>query len=313
MRGKTIIKSGFEERYHSLLGKDYGEFIDFSMKFLRKSIRVNTLKRNVAFVERSVAAKGWKLEQIPWCKDGFWAEHEDGRLDLGNLVEHSLGYFYVQEAASMIPPIVLDPKPGEVVLDMCAAPGSKSTQIAQLMKNQGVIVSNDVSTGRIAPLSINIQRCGVKNCVVTMMQGVRFGRLGQRFDRVLVDAPCSGTGAIRKSFKTLQMWNPKMVKRLAATQKKLLESGFLAAKSGGVVVYSTCTLEPEEDEGVVDWLLEKYESAKLETIKLEIKRSPPIGEFESQGYNKDIKKCLRIWPQDNDTEGFFVARIRKES
>ncbi|MBW2971162.1 RsmB/NOP family class I SAM-dependent RNA methyltransferase [Candidatus Woesearchaeota archaeon] len=303
------IKKGFEERYRELLHDDYDMFIDYSMRFLRKSIRVNPLKSSIKDVR--LALNDWQLTAIPWCKHGFWVEHIDGRRDIGNMVEHALGYYYVQETASMIPVVVLDPKPGEVVLDMCAAPGSKSTQIAQQMENQGIVVCNDVSTTRIAPLSINLQRCGVKNSVVTLMQGTKFSKISQKFNRVLVDAPCSGTGAIRKSFKTLEMWNPKMVKRLAATQKKLLQTGYDVLKSRGTLVYSTCTLEPEENEGVIDWFLEKNDDAELQNVMLKISRSNPVISFEGKSYDNRVRKCLRIWPQDNDTEGFFIAEIKK--
>jgi 16S rRNA C967 or C1407 C5-methylase (RsmB/RsmF family) len=143
------------------------------------------------------------------------------------------------------------------------------------------------------------------------MDGQWFKRSGIEFDRVLVDAPCSGTGTIRKSLKTIGMWNPDMIRRLSITQKQLIETGFNLLKENGTLVYSTCSLEPEEDEAVVDFLLNKYENVKLEEIKLNLKKSPAILEFEDKKYSDEVKKCLRIWPQDNDTEGFFVAKIRK--
>lgn len=309
---EIIIKEKFAERYKSFLGNDYDKFIESSLSYLRKSIRVNTLKSTVKQVKKRLNSD-WKLTQIPWCKEGFWMKHKEGRRDVGNILEHNLGYFYVQESASMIPPIVLNPKPGEIVLDLCAAPGSKSTQIAQYMKNSGVLVCNDVTTKRLSPLSINLQRCGVSNAIVTHMNGIMFQRLNYKFDKVLVDAPCSGTGTIRKSYKTLQIWNPKMIKRLAATQRKLIESGFSVLKMGGILVYSTCTLEPEEDEAVIDHLLNKCENAQIEKIDLHIKRSNTIREFESNKYSQEVNKCLRIWPHDNDTEGFFIAKIKKHN
>ena len=210
----------------------------------------------------------------------------------------------------MIPPIVLDPKPGEIVLDMCAAPGSKSSQIAALMKNKGVLIANDYQGIRLAPLGINLQRMGITNSIITLMEGRFFKNFN--FDKILVDAPCSGTGTIRKSLKTLRIWNPDMVKRLAGTQRQLIETAFNNLKEGGTMVYSTCSLEPEEDEGVVDYLLDKHDNAKLEEIAINIKRSNSILEFGDNIYSQEIKKCLRLWPQDNDTEGFFVAKIMKE-
>lgn len=300
------IKDNFKERYEKLT--DWDKFITCSTKFLRRSIRVNTLKISVEECKKKMS-KNWMLTAIPWCEEGFWIEHKKGRRDIGNTLEHQLGYIYVQEAASMIPPIVLDVKEGMNVLDMCASPGSKASQIAMYMGNKGVLIANDYKGMRIKSLGLNLQRCGVSNEIITLMPGHQFK---MEFDRVLVDAPCSGTGTIRKSLKTLRIWNPKMIKRLAVTQKNLIEVGFENLKKDGILVYSTCTLEPEEDEEVVDYLLNKYDNAKLEEINIKgLKRSEPILEFEGKKYNKEIKKIIRIWPQDNDTEGFFIAKIKK--
>jgi len=302
------FKEKFIERYSKLT--DWELFKDYSLRFLRRSIRVNTLKISIDNLKKRL--KKWNLGQIPWCKEGFYIEHEEGRRDIGNALEHSLGYFYVQEAASMIPPLVLDPKLHEVVLDCCAAPGSKASQIAQYMQNKGVLIANDYQGIRLAPLGINMQRMGIENAILTLMEGRFFKKANLLFDRILVDAPCSGTGTIRKSLKTLRIWNPNMVRRLAATQKQLLDTAFSVLKEHGTLVYSTCSLEPEENEGVIDFLLKKYDNAQLQDIELSgLKRSEPILEFEGDKYASEIKKCLRLWPQDNDTEGFFVAKIRK--
>lgn len=304
------FKETFIERYSRLT--DFEEFKKYCTSFLRRSIRVNTLKITIPKLKKRLE-KEWNLEQIPWCKEGFWIEHKEGkRRDIGNLVEHSLGYFYVQEAVSMIPPIVLEPKPGETVLDMCAAPGSKASQIAQYMKNQGILVANDYKGIRLAPLGINLQRMGVTNNILTLMHGQWFAKVNMEFGKILLDAPCSGTGTVRKSIKTLRIWNPGMIKKISYEQKRLIETAFSILKKGGAMVYSTCSLEPEENEGVINSLIEKYPDAKLEEINLNIKRSPAVLEFDGKAYSSEIKKCLRLWPQDNDTEGFFVARISKQ-
>ena len=306
---EITFKPRFIERYSSLT--DWEEFKQCSLSFLKRSIRANTLKISVKELKERLK-NNWNLGQIPWCKEGFWIEHgKKERRDIGNLIEHTLGYFYIQEAASMIPPIVLNPKPGEVVLDIAASPGSKTTQIAQYMENQGILIANDYTFERMKPLSINLQRCGVSNAVITLMEGQWFKKSGIEFDKVLVDAPCSGTGTIRKSLKTIGIWNSDMIRRLSITQKQLIETGFNLLKENGTLVYSTCSLEPEENEEVVDFLIGKYENAKIEEIKLKIKKSSPVLEFENKKYSEEIRKCLRIWPQDNDTEGFFVAKIRK--
>jgi len=303
------FKDKFIERYSKLT--DFEEFKKYSLSFLRRSIRVNTLKIPISDFKKRLE-KDWDLTQIPWCKQGFWIEHKgkEKRRDIGNLIEHLLGYFYVQEAVSMIPPLVLDPKPGETILDIAASPGSKATQISQMMQNKGILIANDYKGDRMRPLGINMQRLGITNSILTLMQGRFFKDL--KFDRILVDAPCSGTGTIRKSLKTLRIWNPNMVKRISGTQRQLLETAFNNLKPNGTIVYSTCTLEPEEDEAVVSSFIEKYPNAKLEDIKLPgLKRSDPILGFNGEKYNPEVKKCLRLWPQDNDTEGFFVAKIKK--
>ena len=302
------FKEKFIERYSKLT--NFEEFKKYSLSFIRRSIRVNTIKISIEELNKRLE-KNWALEQIPWCKEGFYIEHiKKERRDVGNLIEHPLGYFYTQEAASMIPPLVLEPKETDIVLDLAASPGSKTTQIAAMMDNKGIIIANDINALRMKPLSLNIQRCGITNCVVTIMYGQRFRNF--EFDKILLDAPCSGTGTIRKSLKTLRIWNPLMVQRLAHTQKSLIEIAFSNLKKEGTLVYSTCSLEPEENEAVINFLLNKYENAELEEITLSnIKRSEPILEFDNNKYNEEVKKCLRIWPQDNDTEGFFVAKIRK--
>ena len=301
------FKEKFVQRYSKLT--NWEEFKKYNLAFLPRSIRVNTLKVTVAEIKKSIEAKGWILEQIPWCKEGFWIHHPE-RRDVGNLLEHKLGYIYVQESASMIPPLFLDPKPGELILDMCAAPGSKTSQIAAMMNGDGLLLANDYRGQRIQSLGINLQRSGVTNCIVTLMNGERFS--GLTCDRILVDAPCSGTGTIRKSLKTLRIWNPKMLKKISNQQKKLLMNAWRNLKQGGVVVYSTCSLEPEENEAVVSWFLNQVDDAKLEKVELPgLKMGDAILKFEGEVYHPDVAKVCRIWPQDNNTEGFFVAKIRK--
>jgi len=301
------FKPKYVERYSKLT--DWETYKKFTLSFLPKSIRINTLKKSVDEVKQRLS-KDWVLEQIPWCKEGFWIEHNRGRLDVGNTKEHNLGYYYVQESASMIPPIVLDPQPGERVLDLCAAPGSKASQISQMMNNTGVLVANDVSGMRIAALGINLQKLGVLNSIISQMNGARFKDM--EFDRILLDAPCSGSGTIRKSVKTLRMWNSGTIKSIAGQQKHLIMTAFKLLKKGGVMVYSTCSVEPEENEWVVSHLLKNCPDAVLDDIDLPLKRTPCLAEFEGEVYHPDVKKCLRLWPQDNDTEGFFVARISKK-
>lgn len=305
------FKPKFEERYQGLLGDSYEKYKRYSLSFLRRSIRVNTLKITVDALKKRMARIGWRLTPVPWCAEGFWVEHDTGRRDIGTTREYMLGYYYVQEAASMIPPIVLDPKEGELILDMCASPGSKTTQVAQYMKNTGLLIANDINGKRMQPLGLNMQRMGITNSMITMMRGQRFARTSLEFDRILLDAPCSGTGTIRKSVSTLRRWNPQIIKKLASIQKQLILIAFDLIKPGGTMVYSTCSSEPEENEAVVDYLLRERGNARIVEFDLEIKRDPLILEFEGSKYDSSINNTLRIWPQTNDTEGFYISKITK--
>jgi NOL1/NOP2/sun family putative RNA methylase len=300
------FKPGFIERYSQLT--DWETFRRYSLTFPKRAIRVNTLKIAIPDLKRRLQ-KDWKLTQIPWCKEGLWIEHRtEERRDVGNLAEHALGYFYVQEPASMLPAVVLDPRPGDKVLDMCAAPGSKATQMAAMMHNNGALIANDYKGVRLAALGINMQRMGVTNSIITLMDAFR---LKGHFDRILLDAPCSGTGTIRKSLKTIEMWNPGMIKRLAKTQKRMISHAFNLLKPGGTMVYSTCSIDPDEDEAVIDSLVKIHTNAVIKEIRLNINRSKPVESFDSVEYVDGIHKCLRVWPQDNDTDGFFVAKVQK--
>jgi len=293
------FKKSFLDRYSNLT--DIEEFKEYCSMDLRKSIRVNTLKISVKdFLKRTKL----NLEKIKWCDEGFFVKE---RVTLGNLNDHFLGHFYVQEAASMLPPLALDIK--EKILDMCAAPGSKTGQIASMMKNKGLIIANDYDYKRLKALTLNLQRLGVMNTVITNMKGYF---IKENFDSILLDAPCSGTGTIRKSPGTVRIYNPNMIRKLCADQKGLINNAFKILNKGGSLVYSTCSLEPEENEGVIDFLLNRYDDAKIEKIKFKgLKTSSAILDFEGKKYNEEIKKSVRIWPQDNDTEGFFVCKIRK--
>ena len=306
----VTIKPAFAERYKDLLGDSYDEYIKYSLSYAHKAIRVNTLKSTPEEIQDRLS-NDWELTPVPWIKEGFFIHYKHGkRFDIGNLEEHQLGYFYVQDPASMIPPLVLDPKPGDFVLDLCSAPGSKTTQLAAMMENKGLLLAHDVDISRVKPLGLNLNRCGVHNTAVIVRANSKLPQ--EYFDKVLVDAPCSGTGTIRRSLKTLLMWSPNLVKKLSRLQRQLVLQGYDALKPGGVLVYSTCTQEPEENEAIVSWLIQKT-GARMEDIELNINRSDAITAFNGEEYHPDVKKCLRIYPQDNDTEGFFVAKIRKPS
>ncbi len=235
--------------------------------------------------------------------------------ELGRALEHLLGYYYIQELSSMLPIIALNPKQNEIILDLCSAPGSKTSQLAAKMKNTGTIIANEISLGRIKILASNLERCGVTNTIITRKEGaVLCKRLKNRrfeFDKILIDAPCSGEGTLRSTPKTYLMWNIKTIKNLPKIQINLLRSALEILKPKGEIIYSTCTHAPEENEAVISKLLNEFKDIKIETIKLPIKFREGITKWENKQFNQEVKKCARIYPQDNNTEGFFIAKIRK--
>jgi NOL1/NOP2/sun family putative RNA methylase len=232
--------------------------------------------------------------------------------ELGNAIEHILGYYYIQEISSMLSVIALDPKPNEFVLDLCASPGSKTTQIASRMENKGTLMANDFKMDRIAILASNLERCGVTNTIVTRNDGVQYcekiAKTQFRFDKILLDAPCSGEGTLRSSPKTFIMWNPKVIDKLARIQKKLLASTLKILKVGGTLVYSTCTHAPEENEGVVNFAIKNF-PVEVQTISLPVKSRQGVTHWKDEHYSDLVKQTCRIYPQDNDSEGFFVSKM----
>jgi NOL1/NOP2/sun family putative RNA methylase len=282
------------------------------MQYLRKplvpSFRINTLKANREKILSLLS--DLRIRQLPFYYEGFSVE---GKYRLGNHMTHNLGLIYVQEAASMMPVILLDPQPGEVVMDLCAAPGSKTTQIAQLMANKGLLVVNEVNRKRMRGLIHNIKRCGLMNEAVIGVNGQKVHRVfSDYFDRVLIDAPCSAEGTVRKSKAVLYHWGIKNIQRMSRLQIGLITSGFRALRPGGIMVYSTCTIAPEENEMVLSYLLEKYPEAELLPVKIpKFKTRPGIVRWQGVSFDARVKNCARILPQDNDTAPFFVAKITK--
>ena len=305
-RMKKLLGEANNERYWKKVSEDSV-----------RSIRVNTLKISPSNLKKRLEEKGWKITQpFKENQEIMFIESNLEPGELGRSFEHLLGYYYIQETASMLPAIALNPKPEDLVLDLCAAPGSKTTQIAAMMKNKGTIIANDPAMGRIKILASNLERCGASNAIITKKEGIilckKLKENGFIFDKILVDAPCSGEGNIWSVKKTLLMWNINNVKSLSKIQKKLLSSAIEILKVGGEIVYSTCTHAPEENEGVLDFALKEFgERIKIEKISLPIKCSLGIDFWEENKYEKDVVKSCRVYPHIANTEGFFVAKIRR--
>lgn len=313
------IKPIFEQRFKEMLGEEeYFRFIDCILTPQRKSFRINTLKeKEPEKLVQILKDKGLVIAPIPWSRNAYFTQFsEDSRTDLGNLYEHFLGKIYVQEATSMLPPEVLE-IPEEIgddfkVLDMAAAPGSKTTQLGEKMRNQGTLVANELDYSRLGALKSNLERSGLSNIVITNSDGGRIE--GEEvFDRILLDAPCSGSGVIRKSPKTIRTYNPKRLRAMRNLQLKLLQRAFELLKDDGIMTYSTCSLDPEENELCIKEFLGRNPEARLDMIELKgLILNNKLKKFYDEEIPEEISKnTVRVWPQDNDTNGFYLAKIRK--
>lgn len=286
---------------------DFERFIAISQRPLRRSLRVNTLKISVEDFLALVAPRQWALTPIPWCAEGFWIGRDDAdTLPLGSTAEHLAGLFYIQEASSMLPVTALfagTPSP-QRVMDVAAAPGSKTTQLAAAMGNRGAILANEYSASRVKVLHANLSRCGVSNTAMTHFDGRVFGAaLPESFDAILLDAPCSGEGVVRKDADALRNWSEASNAEIAVTQSELLDSAFHALRPGGTLVYSTCTLNLAENQQVIAGLLATYPEA----VTIE----PLHDLFPGAERAATAEGFLHVFPQIFDSEGFFVARLRK--
>ena len=307
---RLIISDDLKEYLRRLPIIDIELLLEAYEKPLPEGFRVNTLKAEENYVLERLERKGFRTRKIPWARYGYIVE-EGG--ELGATLEHMLGLVYMQGPVSMAPVEVLDPHPGEIVLDLCAAPGSKSTQIAQLLEGRGVLVVNDVSYERVKALSSNLQRFGVLNVVLTLMDGRRFPAwAASLFDKVLVDAPCSSLGVVSKDWGVAKSWRYRTIKRLSHLQLQLLLAGFKSLKPGGILVYATCTLTVEENEAVIDEFLKLREDAMLEGFSLRgLRGRSGLTEWEDRVFSSELRKTMRIMPYDNWAEGFYIAKIRK--
>ncbi|MFA5258797.1 MAG: RsmB/NOP family class I SAM-dependent RNA methyltransferase [Candidatus Pacearchaeota archaeon] len=321
MRPYHEPKPALVERMKILLNdeNDLKAFFEMSKIQGRRSIRVNTLKISPEDLIKRLREKNWNVSQpitnhpeiIQIC-----SELLPGAL--GKSEEHLLGYYYVQEITSMMPILALQPKTDEIMLDLCAAPGSKTTQAAALMENKGTIIANDLNIGRISILSANLERFGITNTIITRHDGlelcerIKKSKTRIKFDKILVDAPCSGEGNIRCSPGTYLEWSENLLKSLGKRQKKLASAALELLKVNGEMIYSTCTHSPEENEEVIEHLLNNYD-IEIKEIKLPIKFRPGISEWKGKTFSEQIKKAARIYHHDNDLEGFFLCKIKKLS
>jgi len=293
-----------ESRYRKI----YGE--DFERKNSEEriwSVRVNTLKISVGEMRKIFDEKNWQHEKIPFIEEGFWIRTETGD-NISKTVEHSLGYFFSQNASSMVPPIALDAQQHEIILDLAASPGSKTTQMAAMMANTGCIVANDIRHQRLKALRGNLQRCGVMNAIVTKSYGEHFWTYRTKFGKMLLDVPCSATGTFNP--RIWQETSEGGLIFLSRMQKRLLESAAKMLERDGIIVYSTCSLEPEENEENIDFAVRKL-GMTAEKMRLKnVETVAGVTEWEGRSFADEVANSVRIAPSEK-MEGFFVCLLRK--
>lgn len=269
----------------------------------KTTLRVNTVKSDIQNIMKYLKEKNIKFDRVQWYNDALIIKNANEK-DIKKLSIFENGEIYLQSLSSMIPPIILAPKPGEKVLDLTAAPGSKTTEMATFMKNDGYILANELDKIRCERLKYNIEQQGVTIAEVINEYGERVGKkYEEQFDKVLLDTPCSGEGRfIANNPQTYRNWSEKKVSELVKIQKKLFRSAYDALKNDGIMVYSTCTLNRDENEQILEWAISEL-NLKLLDIKIDIKEA-------IKGQTDKTDKSIKILPSKM-MEGFFVAKLIK--
>jgi len=286
---------------------EFGRFQESLHKPLPNHIRVNRLKAETDSVVKSLKGKGIHLEKASEKHDTLYLAPT--LKSPGNLIEYFLGHIHPQALTSCLASIVLSPEKNSYVLEMCAAPGGKTSHLAQLMNNTGLIVANELYPSRHIPLGHILERLSVLNAVITGYQAQEFP-LKQRFDYILADVPCSGEGRFRKIKESSIYWETSEKQKLPDLQKKIILRGFDLLKEEGEMLYSTCTYNPEENESVVSFLLQNRDAALL-PLDTGFDSEPGILEWRDEKYDTELQKTARFYPHRINSVGFFMARIGK--
>lgn len=277
------------------------------------TFRANTLKISADELEQALTKEGIQTQRVDWYHDAFILINQPQKI-LTETKWYKEGYLYLQSLSSMIPPLILNPKGKESILDITAAPGSKTTQMAAMMQNTGEIIANDKSKIRLFKLKANLQTLGVTNTKVLQLPGqFIWKKFPQYFEKTLVDVPCSMEGRFQcNNEKTYKDWSTAKIDFLQNQQKFLLRSAISSTQVGGIIVYSTCTLAPEENEEVIDWILKKtHHAVMLEDIIIpKLPTHLGLTKWKNKIFDESLSKTIRIYPT-KVMEGFFVAKLRK--
>lgn len=301
-----MLPEAFLTRMKQMLGREYETFLASYQEPETLSLRVNLLKGSA---QKLAEQTDFLLEEVLWAQGGFYYR-EDARP--GKHPYHEAGAYYIQEASAMAPAAALGACQGKKVLDLCAAPGGKSTQIASSMKGEGLLVCNEIHPARAKILSENIERMGIRNSlVVNHDPAVLSERFPEFFDRILVDAPCSGEGMFRKSQEARRQWNPEEVKGCAKRQADILDQAALMLKEGGRMVYSTCTFSAEENEETMIAFLERHPDFEPETVDFASAAEQERALYRIEGLPY-LTGSMRLLPHRVKGEGHFLCCLRRK-
>jgi NOL1/NOP2/sun family putative RNA methylase len=307
-KSPPAIPPAFIDRMERLLGDGSTTFLEALEGSPQSGLRVNTLKLNPA---RFLELVDFDLTPLPWSPEGFSLPTDH---DTGKHPYHAAGLYYLQDPSAMAVAAALDPQPGEKILDLAAAPGGKATHICALMQNRGLLVANDIHHRRVMDLSDNLERWGARNVAITSESPERLCEyFSAFFDRVLVDAPCSGEGLFRKNPSSRLEWSPAGVQQCAVRQHNILGQAVRLVRPGGVLAYSTCTFSPEENEQVVAWLLKENPDYHLlqPAVRTGFERGRP--EWLSPGrIQTEVSRATRLWPHHAPGEGHFFALFQRQ-
>lgn len=302
-----MLPESFLERMQEMLGEEYAQFLQSYDRDENHALRVNTLKSNGELLKQQLKIP---LAPVAWNKDGFYYSKDDRP---GRHPYHDAGVYYIQEASAMAPVVYLQPQPGERVLDLCAAPGGKSTQIGIAMRNRGLLVCNEIHPARARILSENIERMGICNAIVTNETPQHLeAAFSEYFDRILVDAPCSGEGMFRKNDEACSEWSLENVRLCAKRQDEILDCAANMLVQGGRLVYSTCTFAPLENEGTISRFLAKHPEFEIEPVEKYPGMAPGVAEWTEQPC-AGLEGTIRLWPHKLSGEGHYVAVLRRRN
>lgn len=294
----------FLDRMKDMLGEEFPAFAESGQNPRQYGLRVNRLKLTPEEFEKKAP---FPVERIPWIPNGFF--YGEGVYPARHPY-YAAGVYYLQEPSAMTPASRLPVEPGERVLDLCAAPGGKATELAGKLKGQGLLAANDISSSRARALLRNLEMMGAPNCFVTSETPARLAEaFPEYFDKILVDAPCSGEGMFRKDEAVAADWSPEKVEACAAAQRQILESAAAMLRPGGMMLYSTCTFSAEENEQNVSWFLNRFSEFELEPIEGYRGFSP--GRPQWGDGSSRLERCVRIWPHKMRGEGHFLALFKK--